>query len=80
MADGREAVAPYKRVADALRQRIIAGEFAPGQQVPSASALASQYEVSRNTAIRALRQLRDDGWVTIEHGWGSFVADNPPAS
>ena len=30
-------------------------------------------ELSRNTALRALGILRDEGLITIEQGWGAFV-------
>jgi GntR family transcriptional regulator len=74
----RAPVPPYITVADALREEI--RQMLAGQQVPSATELAETHNVSRNTAAKALRLLRDEGWITTHKGWGSFVADNPPAS
>ena len=71
----REPTAPYRRIAEAIRERIESGALLPGEQVPSASQLCTEYGVSRNTALRALALLRDEGWITVEQGWGSFVAD-----
>jgi DNA-binding GntR family transcriptional regulator len=71
----REQTAPYKRIAADLRARIEAGELRPGEQVPSASQLCETYSVSRNTALRALKLLRDEGLIMMEQGWGSFVAE-----
>lgn len=51
-------------LADALRQRIIAGEFAPGTRL-SESSLAELFGVSRNTLREAFRVLAEQG--LIEH-------------
>ncbi len=71
----RESTPPYKRVASALRERIEQGELLPGEQVPPVPELVEIYGVSRNTALRALRVLKDEGLIRTEQGWGSFVAD-----
>ena len=70
----REALPPYKRVAAGLRERITSGELLPGEQIPPVPRLMETYEVSRNTALRALRVLKDEGLITVEPGWGAFVA------
>ena len=80
MAGNRTPTPPYLRVAETLRVEIKARRLLPGEQVPSATELAAAHEVSRNTAARALRLLRDEGWLVTQQGWGSFVADNPPTS
>ncbi len=66
---------PYQAIADALRERLEAGEWLPGEQLPSASQLAEQYDVSRTTAARAVRVLADEGRVTVVRNWGAFVAE-----
>jgi len=66
-------MAPYRRVAAALREQIETGQLRPGEQVPSLPKLIETYGVSRNTALRALRVLREDGLITMEPGWGAFV-------
>jgi GntR family transcriptional regulator len=66
---------PYLAVADALRERIDAGEWLPGEALPSVAALSAEYEVSTSTAGRAIRVLADEGRVTTVQGWGSFVSD-----
>jgi DNA-binding GntR family transcriptional regulator len=52
------------------------GEWLPGEQLPSASQLGTQYGVSRTTAARAVRVLADEGRVTVVRNWGSFVAEH----
>ena len=65
---------PYLAVAAALRARLDAGEWLTGEQLPSATALAAEYGVSRTTAARAVRVLAAEGRVTIVKAWGAFVA------
>jgi DNA-binding GntR family transcriptional regulator len=66
---------PYRAIADALRARLDAGEWLPGEQLPSASQLGEQYGTSRTTAARAVRVLADEGRVTVVRNWGAFVAE-----
>jgi GntR family transcriptional regulator len=67
---------PYLAVADALRERIEAGEWLPGEALPSVTALSAEYGVSTSTAGRAIRVLADEGKVTTVRGWGVFVSEN----
>lgn len=66
---------PYIGVADALRARLDAGEWLPGEQLPSAEQLAGEYGVSPSTAAKAVRVLADEGRVTVVRRWGAFVAE-----
>jgi DNA-binding GntR family transcriptional regulator len=66
---------PYLAVADALRERIDAGEWLPGEALPSVSALSAEYGVSTSTAGRAIRVLANERRVTTVKGWGTFVAE-----
>ncbi|HEX6074590.1 MAG TPA: GntR family transcriptional regulator [Micromonosporaceae bacterium] len=64
---------PYLQVADALRQAIRAGTFAPGDRLPTVAELADQYRVAKMTVQRALTSLRDEGLVISWQGRGTFV-------
>jgi DNA-binding GntR family transcriptional regulator len=66
---------PYRAIADALRARLDAGEWLPGEQLPSASQIGEQYGVSRTTAARAVRVLAEEGRVTVVRNWGAFAAE-----
>jgi DNA-binding GntR family transcriptional regulator len=70
----RQPTPPYRAVSAALRERIEAGEWLPGEQLPSVRAIATEYEVSVNTARRAVELLKVAGLVTVEPGWGVFRA------
>ena len=64
----------YQEIADDLRRRIQAGEFAVGDQLPSIAALQEHYAVpSLNTVRAAHRVLEDEGMVDSRHGVGVFV-------
>lgn len=60
-----------------LVRRIRAGEFKPGQRLPSESDLAQTYEVSRVTMREALKGLQQEHLLYTVHGSGTYVADRP---
>jgi DNA-binding GntR family transcriptional regulator len=66
---------PYLAIADALRARLDAGEWLPGEQIPSTAELAAEYGASRTTAARAVQVLAGEGRVTVVRNWGAFVAE-----
>jgi GntR family histidine utilization transcriptional repressor len=66
---------PYERVAASLRERLEAGEWLPGEALPSVRALATEYGVSPPTVSRAVRELAGEGRVTVVPGWGTFAAE-----
>jgi DNA-binding GntR family transcriptional regulator len=65
---------PSRRIADDLRRRIEAGEWASGQQLPSNAELAGHYNSTRRTVSKALRTLEAEGLVEIQANWGTFRA------
>lgn len=69
----RQSLPPYKAIAAALREKIEAGELLPGEQLPTVPTLTEEYGVTRNTVLRALRVLRDEGLIEVQQGWGTFV-------
>ena len=67
----------YRAIADDLRQRVTAGEFAAGRTLPSEAELSTSYEASRVTIRKALELLRDEGLVDARQGFGWFAAVDP---
>ena len=65
----------YERIAAELRDRILAGEYAPGERLPRQTELARSWNVNLLTVRQALDQLEQDGLLRVEHGVGTFVAD-----
>jgi DNA-binding GntR family transcriptional regulator len=64
---------PYKQIAAHLRERITAGEYGPGDLLPSEKTLSQTYGVARETARRAMKLLREEGYAVTIPGRGSFV-------
>lgn len=54
---------PWKAVAAELRDAIERGATAPGDPVPSLTALTARYGVSSSTAHKALRRLAAEGLI-----------------
>jgi len=67
----------YRIIADDLRRRIGAGEFARGRVLPSEAELSEQYDASRVTVRRALEALRAERLVESRQGFGWLVAADP---
>jgi DNA-binding transcriptional regulator YhcF (GntR family) len=67
------------RIAADLRARITAGEFGPGDRVPSTRELTRQWGVAMATATRALSLLQDEGVLQSVRGVGTVVAARPTA-
>ncbi|WP_225823889.1 GntR family transcriptional regulator [Streptomyces naphthomycinicus] len=65
--------APYLAVAEALRARLLAGEWAVGERLPSRVRLAEEYGVGRNVVQRAMDRLIVDGLLEGRAGSGTYV-------
>jgi GntR family transcriptional regulator len=64
-------------VRESLARLIAGGRWRPGERLPSEPKLAHDLGVSRATLRDALRSLEEDGFVTREHGAGTFVTFRP---
>jgi len=65
----------YYQLKEIIRKKIAHGEWKPGDRVPSERELCAQYNISRETARKALNELMNEGIVRREQGRGTFVAD-----
>lgn len=65
----------YQRIADDLRDRINAGEFGPGDQLPTQDELIEQTGAARGTIIKAIDLLVHEGLVIARRPLGVFVRD-----
>ncbi len=68
----------YGRIKDAIRRKILSGDWAEGFRLPSENALLVEFGVSRMTVHRALRELTSEGLLTRVQGLGTFVAGRRP--
>jgi GntR family transcriptional regulator len=66
----------YVLVRDSLVQRIVAGDWKPGQALPNEYELSRGHGVSIGTVRKALAQLEDERLINRVQGRGTFVADH----
>jgi GntR family transcriptional regulator len=67
----------YEQVAAEIRRAIAEGEAGPGERLPLAKDLATVLGVNRNTVLRAMRVLRQEGLLEFRRGRGITVAGTP---
>ena len=65
----------YLQVKRHILDNIGSGKWGTSMRVPSENDIVKSFGVSRMTANRALRELRDEGVLVRVAGVGSFVAD-----
>jgi DNA-binding GntR family transcriptional regulator len=64
-------------LAEELRARILAGEWRPGERLPSEPELARRRTVSRSSMRAAITVLEEDGFLSRRHGSGTYVSHRP---
>lgn len=63
----------YQQIFVIFRDKILAGEFAPGDKLMTEQEICAAFGVSRITAKQALNQLADEGLVVRRRGHGTKV-------
>ncbi len=63
----------YKQIKRYIRERIRSGEWPADHLVPSEHTLLKEFNTSRMTVNRALRELVDEGLIVRVQGLGTFV-------
>ena len=66
----------YLQLIDIIKQKIMAGEYQPGQRLPSVRELAADAAVNPNTMQRALTELEREGLLYTQRTSGRFVAED----
>lgn len=67
----------WKSIVTALSGEIAAGQYGPGDKLPTEAALAARFGVNRHTVRHALAALAADGVVHARRGAGVFVTQVP---
>jgi len=64
----------YDQIKTLLTKSLIAGEWKPGEAIPSEMELAARYQVSQGTVRKAIDALATENIVIRRQGKGTFVA------
>lgn len=70
--------AQWVKAAGGLADGIRTGRYAPGERLPTVTDMALAACVHPKVMARALRRLRELGYVQYRSGHGYYVADDPP--
>ena len=65
----------YRQLFQQLRQRIVSGQLAQGEQVPSVRDLSADLKINLLTVAKVYQMLERDGLVETRRGLGTFVLD-----
>ena len=66
----------YLQLIDVIKQKIMSGEYRPGQRLPSVRELAADAAVNPNTMQRALTELEREGLLYTLRTSGRFVSED----
>ncbi|MBF7052302.1 histidine utilization repressor [Halomonas sp. KAO] len=70
----------YQQIQQHLLDKINSGEWPSHHQIPPEEQLARDFQVSRMTANKAIRDLVQKGYLTRQPGLGTFVTDRKSES
>ena len=72
--DKESRIPIYLQLKELIKERILQGEYRPGQLIPSERELCMQYGISRMTARQAIGELQNEGYLYKLQGKGTFVS------
>jgi GntR family transcriptional regulator len=70
----------YQQIKALLLQSLQAGEWQPGQAIPSETELATRFKVSQGTVRKAIDEMATDNVLVRRQGKGTFVATHAEQS
>jgi GntR family transcriptional regulator len=70
----------YEQIKILLTNSLVAGEWKPGEAIPSEMELAERYRVSQGTVRKAVEELAAEAILTRRQGKGTFVASHSEPS
>lgn len=66
----------YLQLVEQIKYKIIAGEFKPGDKLPSIREFASQVSVNPNTMQKALSELERENLIYTNRTSGKFISED----
>jgi len=76
----KEIIPLYSRVAAIIENKIVTGQYEPGDKLPTEDDLVQYFNVSKITVRNALSLLEADRLITRTRGKGTFVAQAAPTA
>lgn len=73
--DFHNGIPIYRQVIDQVRQQILTGELAAGEQLETVRDLAARIKVNPMTVSKAYSQLESEGMLERRRGVGLFIAE-----
>lgn len=59
-----------------MKEKILSGEWEPGEKIPSENKLSKKFGVSRNTIRNAIQKLKGLNVIETKQGQGTFLSEN----
>lgn len=64
----------FLQIADSISEKVIGGQYPPGEKIPSVRDLASEMGVNPNTVMRTYTELQQRGIIDNRRGIGFYVS------
>ncbi len=74
--DPRSGIAPYLQIVGQVRQALLLGLLAEGDQLPTVKEVVARVTVNPNTVSKAYRELEHQGLAAAKPGVGTFVTQS----
>jgi GntR family transcriptional regulator len=69
----QEGKSIFLQIADSITEKVVSGEFPPGEKIPSVRELAAAMGVNPNTVMRTYSELQAMNIIENQRGIGYFV-------
>jgi GntR family transcriptional regulator len=73
--DQKSGIPIYVQVMDQIKHLIATGVLLPGHQLPTIRELAVDLTINLHTVAHAYAELEREGFLTIQRGRGTFIAN-----
>src|SRR5262245_4649985 len=70
----------YRQIVEQAKAAMASGRLRAGDRLPTHRELARELVVAPLTVKKAYDVLQSEGWILMEQGRGTFVADGPAAA
>ncbi len=71
--DFRSGIPIYVQIIEQIKHLVDSGVLKPGDQLPTVRQLATEVRVNFNTIARAYRMLDEAGFISTQHGRGTYI-------